>query len=253
MSDNLFTIKQVAKELGVHWQSVRNYLDRGDLQSVRIGRLIKIKKSDLEDFINNSKKIDKTIEIELRYKVKDFKEVQKALIDQNAELIQQTHIIDHWFIPVSIKNMAEEIIWFDKKRNTAVRIREYINDYGKQISTSLETKRLTLAMNHDTFIETKTNVESYQKAKDFLEMIDRKEYLLIDKNRMLYQVGEYEVVLDNILNYGTGMEIEYHGPDTNREKIILKLQSFASSLGLDESMRFEKSLTVDSMQVLAKF
>ncbi|MBU0569516.1 helix-turn-helix domain-containing protein [Patescibacteria group bacterium] len=251
-SNKYLTIKDAAKELNVHWQTIRNYIDRGELKANKVGKLIRIAREDLECFINHLEIIDQTIEVELRYKVSDTNLIQQNMLKLGGKLVQQSHIIDHWFIPIGIKNMSEEIIWFDKKRNTGIRVREYINEYGKQTNSMLETKRLTLSMNHDTFIETSLKVESYSKAKDFLEMLDRKEYLTIDKSRILYKLGSFSVCIDTIKDYGSGVEIEYIG-NGKRTEILRKIQEFARSIGLHDKQRFEKSLTVDAMSVLAKF
>jgi len=253
MSDNLLTIKEVAKQLNVHWQTVRNYIDRKELKSVRIGKLVRVRPDDLQEFITDSKKVTAETEVELRYKVNGLLEFQQNLLKKKAQLTQQTRIIDHWFLPVNIKNMEEHNKWFDKDRGTGIRIREYVNEYGKKVSTVLETKRLTLAMNHDTFLETSVDIENYKKAKEFLEMIDRKEFLLIDKNRIIYKIDEFEIVIDSIKNYGNGVEIEYKGEIKNRNQVIKTIQDFAKQLGLNESMRFEKSLSVDAMHKLAEF
>ncbi len=252
MRDNLLSTKEAAEILGVHWQTVRNYIERGELKSHKIGKLVKIQKIDLDNFVQSSKEVTHKIEIELRYQVKSIKHIQKILLDIDATLVQQTHIIDHWFIPINIKNMAEEIEWFDKKRNTGIRIREYINEYGNRISASLETKRMTLAMNHNTFLETSMPVETYEKAKEFLEMIDRKEYLTIDKNRLVYKKDVFEISIDEIKGYGSGIEIEYKG-EGDRETVLKEITQFARELNLTEKDRFEKSITVDAMDTLAKF
>lgn len=252
MRDNLLTIKETATELGIHWQTVRNYIDRGELKAYKIGKLVRISREDLDAFISGSKDIDEKIEVELRYKVESVREIQKKLLDINARQVEQTHIIDHWFVPVNIKSLEEEIDWFDIKRNTGVRIREYINEYGNQISASLETKRLTLAMNHDTFLETEMKVESYHKAKEFMEMLDRKEYLTIDKSRILFKHEDFTISIDSIKDFITGVEIEYIGLG-NREEIIKIIENFASKLGLSKKDRFEKSMTTEAMKVLARF
>jgi predicted adenylyl cyclase CyaB len=220
---------------------------------MRIGKLIRINRKDLDAFKEGANRITENTEIELRYRIDNVGDIQKRLIDQKAVLIQQAHLIDHWFVTIGVKNIAEEIVWFDVKRNTAIRIRESIDDYGKHTQTTLETKRMTSAMNHDTFLETAMLIENYEKAKEFLEMIDRKEYLTIDKNRLIYKIFDFKVCIDVIKDYGVGLEIEYSGTENNREKIISEIQKIAQLIGLDETMRFEKSITADAMITLARF
>src|SRR3989338_6429430 len=165
----MLTIKEVANRLGVHWQTVRNYIDKKELKSYKVGRLVKVKEEDLENFLskqNDTKDEKYNIEIELRYFVENRKSLEKKILDIGGIVNYHGHIIDHWFIPNHIK-----------KRGTGIRIREQDNGYTGKITTSLEAKKLTSAMNHNTFLESEISVENYQQTRDFLELLDRKEFI----------------------------------------------------------------------------
>jgi excisionase family DNA binding protein len=47
MSDNLYSVEQVASRLGLHVRTVRNYVREGRLSAVRIGKQYRISASDL--------------------------------------------------------------------------------------------------------------------------------------------------------------------------------------------------------------
>lgn len=47
---NLYSIKEAAKILGYKEGSLRNKLYNGTIESVRIGRMVKITKKQIEDF-----------------------------------------------------------------------------------------------------------------------------------------------------------------------------------------------------------
>ncbi len=51
MDKEYLTVAQVATILQVHWQSVLNYIKRGDLSAIRIGRGYRISRVALEKFI----------------------------------------------------------------------------------------------------------------------------------------------------------------------------------------------------------
>jgi excisionase family DNA binding protein len=52
MYETLLTVPEVAEWLKVNPQTVRNWIDRGELPAVRVGaRRVRIKKSDLENFM----------------------------------------------------------------------------------------------------------------------------------------------------------------------------------------------------------
>jgi excisionase family DNA binding protein len=50
-SDDLLTVDEVANELKVNPQTVRNWIDRGQLPALRAGRRVRIQRSMLEQFV----------------------------------------------------------------------------------------------------------------------------------------------------------------------------------------------------------
>jgi excisionase family DNA binding protein len=58
-SRRLLTAREVAEVLGVHPQTVWNEAYRGNLRSVRIGRLRKFDAEDVEAYIERGKRTDK--------------------------------------------------------------------------------------------------------------------------------------------------------------------------------------------------
>ena len=49
MSDELYSVEQVADRLGLHVRTVRNYVRDGRLKAVRIGKQYRISRADLEE------------------------------------------------------------------------------------------------------------------------------------------------------------------------------------------------------------
>jgi len=53
MNDREFlVVEQVAELLQVHWQTVLNYIKSGKLKAVKLGKGYRIKKIELDNFIN---------------------------------------------------------------------------------------------------------------------------------------------------------------------------------------------------------
>ena len=50
MSEEMLTIRQVADELKVHYETVRGWIQSGELVALDIGRGYRISRIDLEDF-----------------------------------------------------------------------------------------------------------------------------------------------------------------------------------------------------------
>jgi len=51
MTEKYLTVNQVADLLQLHWQSVLNYIKRGDLPAIRLGRGYRISQTELDKFI----------------------------------------------------------------------------------------------------------------------------------------------------------------------------------------------------------
>ena len=51
MVERLLTPEEVAKKLAVSVKSVRNWLRQGKLKGIKVGRLWRIRESDLEEFL----------------------------------------------------------------------------------------------------------------------------------------------------------------------------------------------------------
>lgn len=202
-----------------------------------------------------SGKIDRvhvtSIEHELRYKLSNRGEFEAALKAHGARLVRQEHLIDHWFIPNEIQNAEQQKQWFDDERGCSIRIREVVSNDGL-FKVVLGTKRIMGTEGHNSLAEAEVGIENYERAKQLLLMMDRKEFLIIDKERSTYEVGEFEISIDEVKGYGVGVEIEYRGNDLDSDAIG-KITKFGVSLGLNEVDRHEKSITVSAMEALARY
>ncbi len=51
--DSFLTVAEVAEMLKLNQQTVRNWIDAGSLPAIRVGRRVRIKRSDLDRIIEN--------------------------------------------------------------------------------------------------------------------------------------------------------------------------------------------------------
>jgi excisionase family DNA binding protein len=58
LTDELFTVEEVASILKLNQQTVRNFIDDGHLPAVRIGRRVRIRRVVLEDVLEHGLKIE---------------------------------------------------------------------------------------------------------------------------------------------------------------------------------------------------
>ncbi len=252
MNDHLLTIEETANYLKVHWQTVRRYIKTGILKAHKIGRFIRIQKTDVDLLIKSSDRTKEKHEIELRYIVKDTDLVKMKLIKLGANVVYHAHVIDHWYVPNTHKNIFQNEKDFDSAKGYGLRIRQQDNGYSGEIETTLEVKRLVEPRFHDTCIEFEIEIENFERGDSLLRLMNHKKIISIDKDRLVFQYKIFKIVIDTIKNYKTAVEIEMK-TSKNRKIIIPKIKKIAKELGLSEIDRTEKSLTHEAMREFAEF
>jgi predicted adenylyl cyclase CyaB len=249
--DRLLTIKDASLRLAVHWQTVRNLIKNGKLPFSKIGKNIRIKESDVEKLITPSNKPVK-YEIEIRFMTDKRKLIEEKLINMDANIIHHSRVIDHWLVPKTIKNIEQKNEWFDTGKGYGLRIREEDNGYTGKIATSIEIKRLATPFKHDTCIEEEIDVKDYKEALSLLSLMDMKEFATLDKDRLVYKYSKYKIVIDDIKNFKTGVEIEVMS-DKRNDDVVSEMRKLATELGLAEDELTDKSVTFLYMLENAKF
>jgi predicted adenylyl cyclase CyaB len=251
MDDNLLTIQQASKYLKVHWQTIRNYIEKGLITPIKIGRTIRIKKDDLEKFNEN---ITQKREVELRFVLKNKIEIEDRLRAMQAKLTNHSHIIDHYYCPLSVNNMKEKDDWYDSPKGSALRLREIDNDYTGKIVTTLEVKKLAGPdyNDHSNCLEAEIEVTDFKEAERLILMLNNKKFMIIDKERFLYRFEDMKFCFDDIKDYGHGLEIEMITTEPVNE-IKDKIFKMASKLGLTKNDLAKRSFTHEAMTKLARF
>src|SRR5437016_11755897 len=54
IDDSFLTVAEVAEMLKLNQQTVRNWIDQGSLPALRVGRRVRIKRSDLDQVLTNA-------------------------------------------------------------------------------------------------------------------------------------------------------------------------------------------------------
>jgi excisionase family DNA binding protein len=55
MTDEFLTVADVAETLKLNQQTVRNWIDRGELPAIRIGRRVRIRRSDFDRLVERGR------------------------------------------------------------------------------------------------------------------------------------------------------------------------------------------------------
>lgn len=160
---------------------------------------------------------------------------------------------------MALHDQTEHDKWFDNAGGIAYRIRDtWSQSNGRRLI--LDSKQHTDANNHNTFKEELIISHDEAAMLAFSEAHERYNWLTIDKVRRVFSSDQPElsISMDTIngvrqeLGIDTVLELEYTGVGS-RDDALAALGAFASSIQLGSHALFEKSLTVEAMQVLAKF
>lgn len=65
VSQEMYSVDQVAEQLGLHVRTVRNYVREGRLKAVRIGKQYRIAREDLDAFTGAEAKVRRTGHVEV--------------------------------------------------------------------------------------------------------------------------------------------------------------------------------------------
>jgi len=249
--EDLYTIQQVAEHLKVHYQTVRNLIQQNQIMTIKIGRNIRIPASELEKF--SPKKVH-SIEIELRYIIKNKEKTEGKVRELGAKLTNHSHIIDHYYCDIHTTNLAEKDKIFNSAQGFAPRIRLIDNDYSGKIQTTLEVKKLAGPdyTDHSNCIEAEIDINDYKQAENLLKMMNFKRFITIDKERFVYRLGDVKFCFDAIKDFGNGLEIEKMATE-DFHLVHEELEKLAQEIGLGKKDRPENSFTYEAIKKLAKF
>jgi excisionase family DNA binding protein len=150
---NLLSIKEFAQKLGIHWQTVRNYINEGKIKSVKIGRVVRIPLDEINRLTQATQEEKK--EVEIRLWIKDVPELEDRLRKIGARLTNHSHVIDSYYCDRSVSSIAEKDKAFESAFGYGLRIRQIDNDYSERFFCTLEVKKLAgpTYMDHSNCLE----------------------------------------------------------------------------------------------------
>jgi len=194
---------------------------------------------------------EKNHEIELRALLKDIDQAKfiKKIEALGADFRGSVKIIDHYFCPKETKSFAE--CEMNAVGSFALRLRETEKDNQKK--NELNIKVITSLGDHHAWEEHETEVSSPQEMQKILEATGQKQYIEIAKMRTTYALGEILVNVEDIKNFGLGLELEIMATKADAEAAKEKLKDVLKKLGIDEAEIVPKSITNIIMHEQSKF
>jgi len=254
-SQQYYTILETAKLLNVHWQTVRNNIKNGKLKAIKIGKTVRIPAQSLVDLqiLPLNKNLRKN-EIEIRFWIKENFDIETRLRKMGCKLTNHSHVIDHYYCDNSINSLKEKDVYFESSSGYGLRIRQIDNDYSGKLIQSMEVKKLAgpTFKDHTNCIEAEIDINNFEETERLILMLDQKKFIIVDKERFVYRLGDIKFCIDSIKDFGTGLEIEKMSND-NPESVKKELWKLAKLIGKNNIREANKSLTYEVLKSKAVF
>ncbi len=147
------------------------------------------------------------MEIELKARVRDFAPIKARLKKLGAKYICEKHQIDTYYSPYK-----QPLV---KRKGKVMRVRY-------DALTKRARLELHIPQNDMAAIEHEVEVHDYQILLKVLKELKAKKEFVIDKRRLVYTKGRFEIVLDTVKKLGKFIEVELDGANTaaNRKLVM---------------------------------
>ena len=166
--------------------------------------------------MSNNKK--NNIEVEVRALVKNLDETAKNIIKSNGKYLGYYSIHDIYFC----KKEIDDLIKVEMKEvgSYGLRVRKLINDQKTEIT--INTKVIIKEDDHNAWREHEVVVENFEDIFHILENTEFKAFFELKKVRHHYKLNDFDIFLEDISNFSSGIEIEKMANINNKEKVKRK-------------------------------
>ena len=184
--------------------------------------------------------MEKNIEVELRALVKDVEDFQEQLKEKGAVYKNSSYLCDIYFCKKSICGI--EGVEMNEVGSYSLRLRVTRKDEKEEVT--INTKTITNEGDHNAWEEHEIVVDSFAEAAKIMSMTEFKPFFKLEKHRHTYVINDMEVLVEDIVDFGGGIEVEIMCVAGDEEVSKDKIKSLLiENLGLSESDIVPKSVT----------
>ncbi len=188
----------------------------------------------------------KNQEVEIRALVSDeeLESFISSLSDKGMKWLKEYRVKDTYYCPKKTKSFEE--IAMKEVGSYSLRIRERYE--GDDQSFDLNSKVLTGFNDLNSWQENETKIKSPQETHAILNNIGFKDFFVADKTRVKYAFDEFNIVVDDIVDFGKAIEVEVLTYKEKAEEVKGKIRSLLLEFGVPE----DKILPATVMGILMK-
>lgn len=182
---------------------------------------------------------DQEVEIRALIKGGDKDLIRDKIIKSGAISKGIRSIHDVYYCDKSCQKVEDAEM--NKVGSYSVRIRKEVKDSVTSISYNKKT--ITTEGDHNSWKEEEEPREDFEKANQ--EMIDSgyKFFFDLDKNREKFVLGDMEICLEDIKDFGLGIEVEVMATQEESDEVKQKIKTFLKSIDVQEEDIVPKSIT----------
>ncbi len=182
---------------------------------------------------------DQEVEIRALIKGGDKDLIRDKIIKSGAISKGIRSIHDVYYCDKSCQKVEDAEM--NKVGSYSVRIRKEVKDSVTSISYNKKT--ITTEGDHNSWKEEEEPREDFEKANQ--EMIDSgyKFFFDLDKDREKFVLGDMEICLEDIKDFGLGIEVEVMATQEESDEVKQKIKTFLKSIDVQEEDIVPKSIT----------
>lgn len=195
----------------------------------------------------------KNIEVEMRALINDAsvnKIIEQNIISLGAKQLGVSSIHDIYFCEKVMKSLDE--VEMNDVGSYSLRLRKKTKD--GTIESSINTKIILSEGDHFGWEEHETEIQNFDEMRSILTAIGFKVFFELEKDRTVFEYHEnIEINLENIKNFGTGIEIEIMCSNDEIQQSKENILKLFEKIGVKKEMLVEKSITNIIMKERAQF
>lgn len=182
---------------------------------------------------------NKVMEVELRALVDDIDAVKTNIENAGGVYVSVSSLYDVYFCDKSV-NKIEKLEMHDIG-SYCLRLRKFTNSEGTKIN--LNTKSITKTDDHHAWEEHETEVADFVETAKILTATEFKPCFDLEKTRTEYKLGNMNIFIDDIVDFGALIEVEILTTPGLEESAKTDILNFLPKVGVDINSVVPKSVT----------
>ncbi|MDO8570403.1 MAG: class IV adenylate cyclase [Candidatus Daviesbacteria bacterium] len=182
---------------------------------------------------------NKTIEVEIRALVNDAKSAKLCIGRSGAKFIRKIYVHDIYFCNKNYFQFAD--VEMNSVGSYSLRLR--CSRENQKQSLSLNTKIITKESDHNAWEEHESEVSNFSEVFEMLCFTEFKPFFELKKWRLEYKFNNLNIFIEEIEDFGSGIEVEIMTIPGCEEKAKKQIMEFLNSIGISSKDIVPKSVT----------